>query len=101
MQSIELVTKMTPHFLSHIESSLAAGAADKAILQRRHELQGQLCAALQVRFPLFLLSPVTGMHCAAMRALRSRPRPCSGARSCTCPLMRLSLIHISEPTRPY
>jgi importin subunit beta-1 len=48
-ESIEFVTQMTPHFLKLIEQSLVAVDGDKALLQKRNELQGQLCAALQVR----------------------------------------------------
>jgi hypothetical protein len=48
-ESIELVTKMVPHFLKLIGETLAVVGGDKALLRKRNELQGQLCAALQVR----------------------------------------------------
>jgi hypothetical protein len=48
-ESIELVTQMIPHFLSLIEKTLVAVDGDTQLLQKRNELQGQLCAALQVR----------------------------------------------------
>lgn len=53
--SIELVTKMIPHLLQRISETLGAidtatisEDAAKAISQRRLELQGQLCTAMQV-----------------------------------------------------
>jgi hypothetical protein len=48
-ESIELVTKMAPHFLSLIDKTLVAVDGDNSLLQKRNELQGQLCAALQAR----------------------------------------------------
>jgi hypothetical protein len=49
-ESIEYVTKMVPHFLQLIEKACVA-VEDGTLLQKRNELQGQLCAALQVRRP--------------------------------------------------
>jgi hypothetical protein len=46
-ESIELVTKLVPHFLNLIGETLAVVDGDKALLRKRNELQGQLCAALQ------------------------------------------------------
>lgn len=57
-ESIELVTKMIPHLLQRIGETLGAidtgsisEEAGKAISQRRLELQGQLCTAMQVPPP--------------------------------------------------
>ena len=54
-ESIEFVTKMIPHLLQRINETLGAidtttisEDAAKAISQRRLELQGQLCTAMQV-----------------------------------------------------
>ena len=43
------MTKMVPHFLKLINETLGVVDGDKALLRKRNELQGQLCAALQVR----------------------------------------------------
>lgn len=57
-QSIQLVTQMIPHLLQKIQETFAGvdntqlpEETQRAIVQRRVELQGQLCTALQVQPP--------------------------------------------------
>jgi importin subunit beta-1 len=81
-QSIELVTKMIPHLLSRIQETFTGldnaqlpEETIKAISQRRSELQGQLCTALQVCM-CSCTKPCAAVACAHLPVSQ---RVCGGA----------------------
>lgn len=84
-QSIQLVTQMIPHLLQKIGETFAGidnsqlpEEAQRAIAQRRVELQGQLCTALQVRHPLYI------SHVCNLPELRTGLSPFAVAPHHTC-----------------
>lgn len=73
-ESIEYVTKMVPHFLKLIETACVA-VEDGQMLQKRNELQGQLCAALQARLPFYRMRHLQHLCTRASVVARASIRP--------------------------
>jgi hypothetical protein len=93
--SVQLVVQLIPHLLTRLDATLGADAADngahgagdaaaKATLQRKNELQGQLCAALQVHTPF--ISCLSSYLCiiSCLRISSRIPLSRSLGRSCDC-----------------